>query len=271
MDAELTPIARNCPNCGADQPKDLGLGRDPWVIGECGQCGFAYLTAAASYEDLSELYSWEKAIVAEAKRRKQKQPIVQWLDQKTRWRLHMFPRPETKTFLEKLVPGGNIVDIGCGNGKVGLALPDRYTPYGVEISKSLAAEADAEFRKRGGFCVHAPSAEGLGQFEPNLFDGAMLNSYLEHEAKPLPVLEALARVMKPSGVAIIKVPNFGSWNAAVMKSGWCGIRLPDHVNYFTPQSLANMAAKAGFASDFPGSANLPTNDNFWAFLRREAA
>lgn len=267
MTAELRPIERACPNCGNDEPRDLGLGREPWTIGACQSCGFAYLTAAASYEDLSEFYSWDKAIVLEAKRRKKAQPVVQWLDQKTRWRLHLFPRPETRTFLEQLVPGGNIVDVGCGSGKQGLALPDRYIPFGVEISRTLAEEAHAAFAARGGSCQHAPSTQGLQQFDADLFDGAMLNSYLEHEADPLPVLKALRRVMKADGVAVVKVPNFASWNAAVMKQNWCGIRLPDHVNYFTPSSLAGMSEAAGFAVDFPKLTNLPTNDNFWAFLR----
>ncbi len=267
MTAGLRPIARACPNCGTDDPRDTGLGREPWTIGACPSCGFAYLTAAASYEDLSEFYSWDKAIVLEAKRRKKAQPVVQWLDRTTRWRLHLFPRPETRTFLEQLVPGGNIVDVGCGSGKQGLALPDRYVPFGVEISRSLAEAAHAAFAARGGACQHAPSTKGLKQFDAEMFDGAMLNSYLEHETEPLPVLKALRRVMKPDGVAVVKVPNFASWNAAVMKQNWCGIRLPDHVNYFTPSSLAGMSEAAGFTVDFPKLANLPTNDNFWAFLR----
>jgi len=267
MTVELRPIMRDCPNCGADAPRDLGLGRQPWTIGACSPCGFAYLTAAASYADLSEYYSWDKAIIIEAKRRKKAQPIVQWLDQNTRWRLHLFPRPETRTFLQTLVPSGKVVDIGCGSGKQGWALPDSYTPYGVEISHTLADEADTAFAARGGACQHAPSAEGLNKFDADMFDGAMLNSYLEHEAEPLPVLKALHRVLKPAGVAVVKVPNFASWNAAVMKKNWCGIRLPDHVNYFTPNSLMKMAEAAGFTVEFPKMTNLPTNDNFWAFLR----
>ena len=98
----------------------------------------------------------------------------------------------------------------------------------------------------------------------------MLNSYLEHEIDPAGVLEALRPKLKPEGVAVVKVPNFGSWNAAVMKGNWCGVRLPDHVNYFTQGSLAALAERLGYRVDYPGSANLPTNDNFWAFLRPAA-
>ncbi len=263
----LTAHPRACPRCGARHFTDVGIGRAPWVIGSCGDCGFVYLTAAASYDDLSELYSWDKAVELETKRRKKEQPVVQWLDHHTRWRLHLFARPETRNFLADLLPeGGKVVDLGCGDGRQGLALPERFTPYGVEISKSLAEAANANFQTRGGACVHAPSIEGLDSFAAGTFDGAMLNSYLEHETNPKGVLAAVRRALKPGGVAVVKVPNYGSWNAKVMGKGWCGVRLPDHVNYFTPQSLRDMAADVGLSTRFPHLTNLPTNDNFWAFL-----
>lgn len=271
MDSEarppLTPIPRACPHCGADDAADTGLGRAPWIVGRCRACGFAYLTAAAAYSDLAESWAWEKSFEIEAKRRKTDQPVIQWLDSKTRWRLHIFPRPHTHAFMARLIPGGAVVDLGCGDGQGAAALPPRFTPYGVEISKALAAAAHARFAPRGGRCVNAPSVDGLGAFAHASVDGVMLNSYLEHETDPVPVLAAIRRVLKPSGAAVVKVPNFGSWNARVMGRKWCGIRLPDHVNYFTPRTLARMAEGQGFRVAFPRLANLPTNDNFWAFLR----
>lgn len=270
MTAELDAIPRDCPRCKTSNFKDLGLGRDEWTIGKCTSCGFAYLTSAPTYEALSEKYAWEKSFQKEAKRRKKARPLFSWLDAKTRWRLHIFPRPETEKFLKKLVPTGNVVDIGCGSGGHVMQLVPGVTPYGVEISKSLAAEAETAFSSHGGYCVHAPSVEGLSTFEDNFFDGAMLNSYLEHETSPLEVLDGVRRVLKPDGIAVVKVPNFGSVNAMVMRSNWCGIRLPDHVNYFTETSLKEMANDVGLTASFPRLSNLPTNDNFWAFLRPAA-
>ncbi len=267
MASGKTKIPRNCPQCNGADYDDLGLGNADWTIGACRACGFAYLTEALPYEDLSEDHAWEKSFAVEAKRRKKKRPVFSWIDEKTRWRLHIFPRPETELFLSKFVPAGNVIDVGCGSGGHVLRLPEMTTPFGVEVSKGLAAQADALFRSKGGHCVHAPSTEGLKQFEDGMFDGAMLNSYLEHEIQPLDVLHQVRRVLKPSGIAVVKVPNFGSLNAKVMRSSWCGIRLPDHVNYFTEGSLEKMAASAGLTTRFPRLANLPTNDNFWAFLR----
>jgi ubiquinone/menaquinone biosynthesis C-methylase UbiE len=39
-----------------------------------------------------------------------------------------------------------------------------------------------------------------------------MRSYLEHESEPLGVLKEVYRVLKPGGIAVVKVPNFGSVN-----------------------------------------------------------
>jgi hypothetical protein len=54
----------------------------------------------------------------------------------------------------------------------------------------------------------------------------------------------------------------------VMGGRWCGVRLPDHVNYFTPGHLRRMADATGFDSAFPPLLSLPTDDNMIAVLTR---
>jgi hypothetical protein len=77
-------------------------------------------------------------------------------------------------------------------------------------------------------------------------------------------------VLAPGGFAVVKVPNYASLNRMVMGAHWCGFRYPEHLNYFTPKSLAGMAAKAGFAAGFGLTGRLPTSDNMWAVLTKPA-
>ena len=77
-----------------------------------------------------------------------------------------------------------------------------------------------------------------------------LGASLEHEADPLPVLKGLRRVLAPTAFAVVKVPNYGSLNRIVMGQRWCGFRYPDHLNYFSPDTLRAMAKKAGFETRF---------------------
>ena len=249
----------------------MGIEREPWTVVKCAACSFVYLPLAPTYEETQVEFEWDLSAREEKKRRKRERPVISWLDAKTRWRLHVFPRPETFRFIMEHVPaGGNVLDVGCGDGRQALRLGDAYTPFGVEISPQLGEAANAAFRALGGSAVSAPATEGVAQFDDAMFDGVMLNSYLEHELDPAGVLSALRPKLKPDGVIVLKVPNYGSWNAAVMKQNWCGVRLPDHVNYFTPRSLGAMAEALGYTVSFPATANLPTNDNFWAFLRPAA-
>lgn len=261
-------IERACPSCGSPDRNPVGIERDGWTVCACEACGFVYLKAIPPLEAFTEDFAWDKTVEVEKKRRKDKQPIVQWLDAKTRWRLHIFPRPETRAFTEKLAEHGPVLDLGCGDGRHAMALDAGFTPYGIEIAPNLARVADAAFKTRGGHCAAEDAVSGMDAFEDGFFSAAMLNSYLEHEPRPFEVLSALRPKMRPGAPVIVKVPNYGSWNAKVMGENWCGIRLPDHVNYFTWDSLAELGEKAGYTVETPpAGTNLLTNDNMWAILR----
>jgi predicted SAM-dependent methyltransferase len=113
--------------------------------------------------------------------------------------------------------------------------------------------------------VNRNALDALGQFESDWFSGIIMHTYLEHEANPKEVLKATGRVLRKGGALIIKVPNYASINRRFRGKKWCGFRFPDHVNYFTPQSLRQMLADTGFKVRRMNFADrLPTSDNMWA-------
>jgi len=257
---------RHCPGCDSAHSENLHLGREPWNIVQCARCQFVYLDHVPAQDAFESTFAWDVSYAAEKRRRKRKQPVVQWIDEKTRWRLHIFPRPETREILMTIARPGPVLDVGCGDGGQAMKLPDAFTPFGVEIAPRLAERADAEFRKRGGRCLQGDSATTIGAFEGQKFSGVMMNSYLEHEFRPKEVLGAIRDTLDDEAPVVIKVPNFGSLNAKVMGRNWCGIRLPDHVNYLTWRSLKAISEQTGYRIEAPRGTNLPTNDNMWAVL-----
>ena len=96
-----------------------------------------------------------------------------------------------------------------------------------------------------------------------------MSCYLEHEARPLEVLQRAHSILKKHGIIVVKVPNYNSFNRFWRGGRWCGFRFPDHVNYFTPKTLRILAGQAGYQlqhqrlSDRP-----PTSDNMYAVLRK---
>lgn len=266
-------VARDCPLCGdgnaATPPSRFS--RDPWDIKSCGSCGFTYITSAPHYEALSDEMAWEKSSKQETAYREATRGTQQRISKRTRWRMRILPRRTMPDLLLRHAEPGPVVDVGCGDGGQLAGLDARFVPHGVEISRDLAATAQAMFAERGGYAVHAPSVDGLAQFPAEFFTAATLRSYLEHEMNPRGVLRELKRTLKPGAVMIVKVPNFGSLNRRVMGLRWCGFRYPDHLNYFTPRTLTDMAAAEGFRTWFGPTWRLPTSDNMWALLRADRA
>ncbi len=272
MPAATETAIRVCPLCGADNRAQLinPYSQAPWEIKTCAKCGFVYLENPPNYAELEENFAWEKTSAAEEARRNTARPLAKRLSRAFRhFRQRVLKRDKLTYLLYRHLPKGKVLDIGCGGGSVLKDLPVRYEPHGIEISKVLAAQADALARPRGGHVVQASAVAGLAQFPADAMDGALLSAFLEHEAQPAVLLKELHRVLRPGAPVIIKVPNYACINRAVRGAKWCGFRHPDHVNYFTPPSLARLARDCGFriARCTLGD-RWPLSDNLWMVLEK---
>jgi hypothetical protein len=74
-------------------------------------------------------------------------------------------------------------------------------------------------------------------------------------------------VLQPDGSIYVRVPNYGSLNRRILGANWCGFRYPDHINYFTTQSLAAMAGACHLKLKLLNSLRLPLDDNINAVLK----
>ncbi len=219
---------------------------------------------------------WEKSIGHERVRRRNGRPVRYAISDASKSFKRSIrgkgTRLKERRLIHAFVAPGPILDLGCGDGRTVVDLGDSFVPFGVEISEGLAAEAQAAFGRRGGRVERSPAFEGLATFDDNMFTGAILRAYLEHETRPLPVLERLMTKVRVGGRVIIKVPNFASWNRVAFGHRWCGMRFPDHVNYFTPATFRQLVEKAGFeVVAFGLRMRQPTSDNMWLVAARPVA
>lgn len=256
---------RDCPACAGSQASPVpGYAPDPWILAACDDCGLVYLRNPPGYTALEEDLAWEKQHQTRREARRKTAPLS-GLSRKIRTALNISSRTGRQSAYVRWFGDGKVLDIGCGDG--GRIQPP-MTPYGIELSKALYARADATMRAHGGYCLHAPGADGLAEFEPDFFDGVMMFSYLEHEEQVMKTLTGVHRVLKSGGRAFVRVPNYGSLNRRVMGARWCGFRWPDHVNYFTLSSLRDVAARAGLTTELVNRSTLPVDDNVQVLLAK---
>lgn len=266
-------MIRNCPICDNAAANCIaieGIAIHPWELVRCCRCKFVFLRNPPCYETLASDFSWDTTYEEEKRLRRSRQSL---LEQRIRQILIFIKKTWHRLFRRNklcsivyatLLSEGTCVDLGSDTGYNAIILPDYITPVGIEISSDLAQKSKGRFESRGGKVINAPALQGLMSLPSNSFAGALAISYLEHESCPRAVLSELHRVLQPMAPLIIKVPNYGCWIRFARGKRWSGYRFPDHVNYFTPESLTRILCDSGYAIRRFGFADrCPTSDNMW--------
>ena len=210
-------------------------GRSPGA----GSAAFVYMPQFAPAEAFVDDSGLGKAIRArEGRKRRKRVPVLQWLEDATA----LAPSPDSACAPRKSCsrPGRwwMRARYRLRYRLARIAFPGRFRAVSVSNYRAHSRRKQPTvFAPHGGQCVHAESRAGLATFAEDFFDrgGPAL---LSRNTRPIPMrcwpnwLASYA----PGGVAIVKVPNYGSLNRMVMGGNWCGFRIPDHVNYFTKSS-----------------------------------
>lgn len=241
-----------------------------WVIVECCSCHMIFLDNPPSQDLLMSEFAWEETAMQERARRRQGRRFYYFFSDSLK-RLRIFLRSFRRHskeihYIQRYAQGARILDVGCGDGGTLRNLPEGYVPYGIEPSPGLCASANALFVTKGGSCIQDVAVSGLEKLGEGMrFDMIVMRSFLEHDSRAMETLQGALAVLAPRGAVLIKVPNIACWNASLRRASWPGMRYPDHVNYFTPQTLRQILRRAGFSHiHMPLLWRLPTSDNLWA-------
>jgi demethylmenaquinone methyltransferase/2-methoxy-6-polyprenyl-1,4-benzoquinol methylase len=105
----------------------------------------------------------------------------------------------------RLAPGGSVIDVACGTGKLAAELADRVGPFGrvlaVDISPGMIARASTTYRDlvqlefKLGNALQLPAADGE-------FDAATIAFGLRNLAAFEAGFRELRRVVRPGGVVV---------------------------------------------------------------------
>jgi SAM-dependent methyltransferase len=203
---------------------------DSFTIVRCRRCDLAQTAPAPSEAELDGYYP--KGYHSTTKRYRGGMDRV----------LSMVHRSRIRA-MERLLGGtGSVLDIGCGPGVLINQMRSRgWRVRGTERSPSAAQQARDVFH----LDVSAVDVDELVATGAT-FDAVVLWHVAEHLHSPGDTVRGIARLLRPGGVLLMAVPNFGSPEARFGRAGWFHLDVPRHLVHFTPSTLRAILDSAGF-------------------------
>jgi SAM-dependent methyltransferase len=234
-----------CPVCAAPLPATGIVAPDRWqgtpgtfTVVTCPECGSGVTLPQASAQQLAAFYpagygphadgveSGLLALISRAIRR---------IQGELAWR-----RPP----LDALAAAGALgrgLDVGAGRGDLSAALSRR----GARITAIEPGQgAVAQLRSRG-IDAHLGTLATV-ELERGAFDFAIFQHSLEHTSDPLGDLRRVHAALRPGGLVLISVPNFGSWQRRAFAGAWYQLDVPRHRVHFGARALERALRDSGF-------------------------
>lgn len=142
--------------------------------------------------------------------------------------------------LRRFVTGGKFLEVGSSTGDMLLAASQWFEATGVEPDQKNCRAA----RDRGLDCV--PKTLIDAAFPDASFDVAASYHVIEHVPSPRNELAELRRILKPGGWLALETPNIANIWYKLIGARWRQF-IPDHIYFFTPQTLSRLCQQSGFA------------------------
>ena len=256
-----------CPLCGSDNPRivlkrrDLMLASEgEFTVCQCGECAHQYLNPRPTRETIGQHYrgAYDQHLVhAQAGRLKR---LDQGYGHWKRLRL-----------IERYVPGGVLLDVGCGGGGFLAEVAKRPNWRAVGIEPSPAAAAAC--REQLGLNVLASTWEEA-DLPRESADAITMWEVLEHLHAPVAAVSKAQHLLKPGGLLIISTPNRDSLDARTFGPCWIGYELPRHLQIFRQADVEGLLTANGFevvATPPPDGAFFAFNTSLRFHLRNRGA
>jgi 2-polyprenyl-3-methyl-5-hydroxy-6-metoxy-1,4-benzoquinol methylase len=146
----------------------------------------------------------------------------------------------TVASIRTLKRSGRLLDIGCAYGFLLEEARPFFDASGIEISEDAAA-----FCRRRGLRVLTGVADEPALAELGTFDVIVLLDVIEHLPNGRATLALCARHLNPGGIVMITTGDFSSLTARLTGAHWRLMTPPQHLWFYTPESLRRMAKAAG--------------------------
>jgi 2-polyprenyl-3-methyl-5-hydroxy-6-metoxy-1,4-benzoquinol methylase len=232
----------NCNLCGANDAELVYVEKDRLMglpgsfrLVRCRQCGLMYVNPRPTFEEMGKYYPEEYGPY-----RVPKENQSSWIAQLD----HSYGYWKRARLIQAAYPtGGRILDVGCATGEF-LRMLGRVGPWeahGTEVSPDAAKYA----RECHGLDVCSGELADA-HYPDSHFDVITIWDVLEHVHDPTSTLAEINRILKPGGLAVVRVPDVSSWDARLFGRHWVGLDAPRHIYVFSVETLSALLRKTGF-------------------------
>ncbi|MDV4178810.1 class I SAM-dependent methyltransferase [Rhizobium brockwellii] len=252
--AQIRSMPTACSGCGSQTSTIVATGRDYIYHGtednfryvRCDGCGHFYLNPRPDISQLSLMYpanygTFSNRFQGRANLLGRIKTIVN--------------RKRLKGVVAHLPSGGRVLDVGCGNGELLIALrqarPDLEL-FGLDWH--FPVETRNSLESQGIGLIEAPLEAAELPTQP--FDFIIMLQLIEHLWEPEESLRRLVRALANDGRLLIETPNTDGWDRRLFAGGaWGGYYFPRHLNLYSFERLAELLHRVGLAVE--SQRNLP--------------
>lgn len=243
-----------CSNCGSQRFVVAATGRDYIYHGtedtfryvRCDDCGHFYLNPRPDISQLSLMYpanygTFSKRFQGRANLLGRIKTIVN--------------RKRLKGVVAHVPLRGRILDVGCGNGELLIALREARPDLELfGLDWHFPAETRSALERQGIAVIEAPLE--AAELPPEPFDLIVMLQLIEHLWEPEESLRRLVRALAKDGRLLIETPNTDGWDRRLFAGGaWGGYYFPRHLNLYNFERLADLLRRVGLSVE--SQRNLP--------------
>lgn len=220
-----TSTAAPCPVCThtsfAERYRAIGHRFDA-----CQRCGFTRMADPLSSPDLAQHYAQDRQY-GEIAYQEHATNLVRF--------------DEILQRIERFVPVGRFLDIGCSIGTTLVAAQKRgWQAIGLELSQPSADYGRANL----GVDIRSCLLRDAG-FAQGSFDAILMHHTLEHVEQPDQLIGEIRALLRPGGVMYQSLPNHGSLKARLLGPQFGYGIVVEHLSHFDRRTLRRMVERMG--------------------------
>jgi 2-polyprenyl-3-methyl-5-hydroxy-6-metoxy-1,4-benzoquinol methylase len=196
---EFDPLLKACPLCSFPSPNPYDRDYRGIAISRCAHCGMKFMNPQYTEAYLAKFYARYIPLDRPFGGGPEHQAMAHQR------------RVENYAMIERYVPVGRLLSIGCGDGlELKIAQQRGWDAEGYDVDSATTQHLSQALNVK----IHTGDLYRLG-LPSESYDCVYLDQVIEHPKQPQTMLREVHRLLRPGGVMFIGCPNITSLSSAL--------------------------------------------------------